>query len=77
MVGVLNATFNNISDIAWRSLSLLKETRVPRENHRPVASNWQTWSHNVYRVHLDWALIAKVVVNPTTVDHDHDVRSIT
>jgi hypothetical protein len=24
----------------------VEETRVPRENHRPVASHWQTLSHN-------------------------------
>jgi hypothetical protein len=32
-------TFNNISVISWRS--------VTGENHRPVASHWQTLSHNV------------------------------
>jgi hypothetical protein len=26
---------------------LVEETRVPGENHRPVASHWQTLSHNV------------------------------
>ena len=26
---------------------LLEETGVPEENHRPVASDQQTWSHNV------------------------------
>jgi hypothetical protein len=25
----------------------VEETRVPGENHRPVASHWQTLSHNV------------------------------
>jgi hypothetical protein len=35
---VFNATFNNISVILWRSVLLVEETRVPRENHRPVAS---------------------------------------
>jgi hypothetical protein len=45
-VRVFNATFNNISVISWRSDLLVEETRVPRENHRPVASQWQT-SHNV------------------------------
>jgi len=25
----------------------MKETGVPGENHRPVASHWQTLSHNV------------------------------
>jgi hypothetical protein len=43
---VLNATFNNISIISWRSV-LLEETGVPWENHWPVESHWQTLSHNV------------------------------
>jgi hypothetical protein len=42
---VLNATFNNISAISWRTVFLVKETRVPRENHRPVTSHRQTVSH--------------------------------
>jgi hypothetical protein len=42
-----NATFNNISVILWRSFLLLENTRVPGENHRPVASHSQTLSHNV------------------------------
>jgi hypothetical protein len=25
----------------------VEETRVPRENHQPAASHWQTLSHNV------------------------------
>ena len=36
---VLNATFNNISVISWRSVLLVEETGVPRENHRPVAGH--------------------------------------
>ena len=40
---VFNATFNNISVISWQSLLLVKETEVPGENHRSVA----TLSHNV------------------------------
>ena len=47
---VFNATFNNISIISWRSVLLVEETGGPRENHRPVASHWQTLPHNV--VHL-------------------------
>jgi hypothetical protein len=31
----------------WRSVLLVEETRVPGENHQPVASHWQTLSHNV------------------------------
>ena len=33
---VFNATFNNISVISWRSVLLVKETKVPGKNHRPV-----------------------------------------
>ena len=39
MVMVFNATFNNISAILWRSVLLVEETGVPRENHRPAASH--------------------------------------
>jgi hypothetical protein len=42
---LFNATFNNISAIIL--YLLVEETGVPRENHRPVASHWQTLSHNV------------------------------
>jgi hypothetical protein len=47
---IYNATFNNISAISWLSTLLVEETGGPGENHRPVASHWQTFSHNV--VHL-------------------------
>ena len=36
--------FNKISVISWRSVFLVEETGVPGENHRPVASDWQTLS---------------------------------
>ena len=36
---VLNATFNNIPAISWRSVLLVEESGVPGENHRPVASH--------------------------------------
>jgi len=42
---VFNATFNNISVISWQSVLLVKETGVPRENHRYVASHWQILSN--------------------------------
>jgi hypothetical protein len=44
---VLNATFNNISVILCWSVILVEEAWVPGENHRSVASHWQTLSHNV------------------------------
>ena len=74
-----NTTFNNISVILWQSVLLVEETGGPRENHRPVASHWQTLSHNVVlstprhkrgsNSQLYWwrALIAQVVVNPTSI----------
>jgi hypothetical protein len=36
---VLNATFNNISDISWQSVLLVEETGVPGKNHRPATSH--------------------------------------
>ena len=39
---VLNITFNTISVISWLSVLLVEETGVPGENHRLVASHWQT-----------------------------------
>jgi hypothetical protein len=41
---VFNATFNNISVISRRSVLLVEETG---ENHRHVASHWQTLLYNV------------------------------
>ena len=40
-------TFNNILVISWRWVLLVEGTGVPGENHWPVASHWQTLSHNV------------------------------
>jgi hypothetical protein len=33
--------------ISLPSVLLMEETRVPGENHQPVASHWQTLSHIV------------------------------
>ena len=44
---VFNATFNDILAISWRLSLLVDATGVPGQNHRPVASHWQTLSHIV------------------------------
>jgi hypothetical protein len=38
-VMVLDATFNNISVITWRSVLLVEESGIPGENHQHVASH--------------------------------------
>ena len=44
---VFNTTFKNFSAISWWLVLLVEETRVPRENHQPATSHWQTLSHNI------------------------------
>jgi hypothetical protein len=44
---VLNATFNYISVISWRTILLVEESGVPGEKNQPVPSHWQALSHNV------------------------------
>ena len=44
---VFNATFNNISVISWWSVLVVEETGAPGENHRPVASQFQTLPRSV------------------------------
>jgi hypothetical protein len=52
----------DISFIMWWSVLLVEETGVPGENHQPVASHWQTLSHNVVSTtpHLNWIRIHTV-----------------
>jgi hypothetical protein len=38
-VMVINTTFNNISNISWWSVLMVKETTVPGENHQPEAKS--------------------------------------
>ena len=49
---VFNATFNNILVLSWRSVLLGEETGGPGENHWPIASDWQTLSHNIVHFSL-------------------------
>ena len=48
---VLNATFNTISVVSWRSILLVEETGVPGKNHRPVATD-KFYHILLYRVRL-------------------------
>ena len=43
---VLNAIFNNILVISWRSVVSLEETEVHRENHGPAACHF--WLSHLY-----------------------------
>ena len=52
---VFNATFNSILAILWQSVLLVEETGVPRENHRPATSHWQTCHIMLYRL-IDWLM---------------------
>ena len=66
---VFNATFNNISVISWQSVLLVEKIGVPGENHRPVASHWQTFAYNVVSgtpCH-EWGLNSLL-----SYDHYHD-----
>jgi hypothetical protein len=45
---VLNATFNDISDILWRSLLLVSEKGVTGEHQQPAAIQRKTLSHIEY-----------------------------
>jgi len=47
---VLSTTFNNISVILWRSVLLVEETKVPRENHQPDKVTDKLYHITLYRV---------------------------
>jgi hypothetical protein len=62
---VFNATFSNISA---KSVLVVKEAGVPRENRRPWASNWLTLSLAVAsRVHLFYNLQSRARTNAVLV----------
>ena len=41
------ATFSNISAILWWAVLLVQAPGVPKVNHRPAATPWQTLEHYV------------------------------
>ena len=75
---VINATFNNISVISWRTVLLVEETGVPGENHRRVTSNWQALSHNVVSSTLSNGIRTIVVIDTDcTVSYKSNYNTIT
>ena len=82
---VFSITFSNILVISWRSVLMVKETGVPVENHRPVASYWQTLLHNVvfeytspamnciwlYNFLTFWVFLMKVTIKTC---HEHWIK---
>ena len=47
LVGLWRLTpLSTIFQLSWRSVLLMEETGVPRENHQPVASHCQILLHN-------------------------------
>jgi hypothetical protein len=55
-----------LSVVSWRSVLLVEETGVPRENHRPVAIHWQSLSYNdVSSTSRHELKVALSTINPT------------
>jgi hypothetical protein len=51
---VLNATFNNISAISWRSVLMVEETGVPRALTPTKAVSSILVNGKVYLIHTTW-----------------------
>jgi hypothetical protein len=63
--------------LSWQSVLLMDETGVPGENHRPVASHWQTLSNNVVSstptdLHDITEILLKVALNTIILALSHN-----
>ena len=54
--------FNNISVIWWRSVVLVEEIGLPRENHRPIASHWQVGDMNEMHLSMPFVCVNTFLV---------------
>ena len=68
---VLNVIFNYISVIIVGSVLLVEETRIPRENHKPVASHRQYLSHNVISL-CNYHYVSIMYINKIKLPYDND-----
>ena len=66
---VFYATFNNISVISWQSVLLVKETRLPGENDRPVEVTDKLYHILLYQVHLASAGFKLTTLVVIVTDH--------
>jgi hypothetical protein len=65
---VFSATFNNISDISWRSVLLVEEIRVPGEIHRPVPLFTIRFTHGVGQPITFNSKVLRMVIYSILVD---------
>jgi len=77
---VFNATFNYISVISWWSVLFVVEIGVPRGNHRPSPSHWQTLSHiflsSTVRIRThNFSIDNHWLHRQLLYDHDHDLTT--
>ena len=59
---VFNTTFNNISVVSWRSVLLVEETRVHRENDGPARSHWPLLSDMTFWLDVVSSMSTKFIL---------------
>jgi molybdopterin/thiamine biosynthesis adenylyltransferase len=81
MVIMLNATFNNISVISWRSVLLVEETRVPLTCHKVTDKFYHIILYLVYLAMNRFELTTSVVIgtdcNGSCKSNYHTITAMT
>ena len=66
---------------SWRLVLLVEETEIPGENHRTVASHWQTLTHNVVsstpRLELTTLVVIDTDCTGSCKSNYHTIRTTT